>query len=117
MCWQVTTFGVVLYNIEKCYFNSITNASGYNISPLTGSSYIQLHIYFFYLFPGEGGGLLWPKLYVDVPAILWKSDFLYTNFFPYFSLISIPFSKETHPILTKLDAFYDNVPKYTHKFI
>ena len=35
-----------------------------------------------------------------------KSDFLYTNFLPNFPPISIPFLKEKHPILTKLDAFY-----------
>ena len=53
-------------------------------------------------------GLLWPKLYMDVPARPRKSDFLYTNFLPNFPPISIPFSKEKHPILTKLGAFYNN---------
>ena len=58
-----------------------------------------------------GGGLLSPKSYVDVPARCWKSDFLYTNFLPNFPPISIPFSKEKHPILTKLGAFDKNLPK------
>ena len=40
-----------------------------------------------------------------------KSDFFYTNFLPNFPPISIPFSKEKHPILTKLGAFYKNLPK------
>ena len=39
-----------------------------------------------------------------------KFDFLYTNFVPNFPPISIPFSKEKHPILTKLGAFYNNLP-------
>ena len=57
------------------------------------------------------GGVLSPNLYVDVPAGPRKSDFLYTHFLPNFPPISIPFSKEKHPILTKLDAFYNNLPK------
>ena len=57
------------------------------------------------------GGLLSPKSYVDVPAGPRKSDFLYTNFLPNFPPINIPFLKEKHPILTKLDAFYNNLPK------
>ena len=32
-------------------------------------------------------------------------------FLPNFSPISIPFSKEKHPILTKLGVFYNNLPK------
>ena len=56
-------------------------------------------------------GLLSPKLYMDVPAGRQKSDFLYTNFVPNFPPISIPFLKEKHPILTKLGAFYNNLPK------
>ena len=56
-------------------------------------------------------GLLSPKSYVDVPDRPWKSDFLYTNFLPNFPPISLPFSKEKHPILTKLSAFYNNLPK------
>ena len=40
-----------------------------------------------------------------------KSDYLYTNFFPNFPPISIPFSKEKHPIWIKLGAFYNNLPK------
>ena len=59
----------------------------------------------------RGGGLLSPKSYVDVPAGPRKSDYLYTNFLPNFPPINIPFSKEKHPILTKLDAFYNIWPK------
>ena len=40
-----------------------------------------------------------------------KSDYLYTNFLPNFPPISIPFSKEKHPIWIKLGAFYNNLPK------
>ena len=58
-----------------------------------------------------GGGVLSPKLYVDVPAGPRKSDYLYTNFLPNFPPISIPFSKEKHPIWIKLGAFYNNLPK------
>ena len=58
--------------------------------------------------PG-GGGVLSPKLYVDVPAGPRKSDYLYTNFLPNFPPISIPFSKEKHSIWIKLGAFYNIV--------
>ena len=67
-----------------------------------------------------GGGALSPKSYVDVPSGPRKSDFLYTNFWPNFPPISIPFSKEKHPVLIKLGAFnilikfgafYNNLPK------
>ena len=58
-----------------------------------------------------GGGVLSPKSYVDVPAGPRKSDYLYSNFLPNFPPISIPFSKEKHPILIKLGAFYNNLPK------
>ena len=57
------------------------------------------------------GGVLSPKSYVDVPAGPRKSDYLYTNFLPNFPPISIPFSKEKHPIWIKLGAFYNNLPK------
>ena len=57
------------------------------------------------------GGLLSPKSDMDVPARPRKSDFLYTNLLPYFPPICIPFSKEKHPILTKLGAFYRNFSK------
>ena len=60
------------------------------------------------LHPGE---VLSPKSYVDVPAEPRKSDYLYTKFLPNFPPISIPFSKEKHPILIKLGAFYNNLPK------
>ena len=56
------------------------------------------------------GGLLPPKSYVDVPARRRKSDFLYTNFLPNFPPISIPFLQK-HPILTKLGAYYNDLPK------
>ena len=55
--------------------------------------------------------VLSPKSYVDVPAGPRKSDYLYTNFLPNFPPISIPFSKEKHPIWIKLGAFYNNLPK------
>ena len=58
-----------------------------------------------------GGGVLSPKSYVDLPAEPRKSDFLYTNFSPNYPPISIPFSKEKHPILPKLGAFYNNLLK------
>ena len=58
-----------------------------------------------------GGGVLSPKSYVDVPAGPWKSDYLYTNLLPNFPPISIPFSKEKHPIWIKLGVFYNNLPK------
>ena len=48
-----------------------------------------------------------------MPAGPRKSGFLYTNFLPNFPPISIPFSKKKHAILTKLGAFYNNLPK-TH---
>ena len=48
---------------------------------------------------------------MDVPAGPRKSDYLYTNFLPNFPPISIPFSKEKHPILIKLGAFYNNLHK------
>ena len=56
-----------------------------------------------------GGGF--KKLYVDVPVRRQKSDFLYTNFLLNFPPFSTLFSKEKHPILTKLGAFYNNLPK------
>ena len=46
-----------------------------------------------------------------MPARPRKSDYLYTNFLPNFPPISIPFSKEKHPIWIKLGAFYNNLPK------
>ena len=58
-----------------------------------------------------GGGVLSPKSYVDVPAGLRKSDYLYTNFLPNFPPISIPFLKENHPIWIKLGVFYNNLHK------
>ena len=70
----------------------------------------------FFSDPGQlctspGGGVLSPKLYVDVPAGPRKSDYLYTNFLPNFPPINIPFLKEKHPIWIKLGAFYNNFPK------
>ena len=51
-----------------------------------------------------------PKSYVDVPAGPWKSNFLYTNFLPNYPSINIHFRKEKYLILTKLGAFYNNLP-------
>ena len=53
--------------------------------------------------------VLSPKLYVDVPAGPWKFGFLHINFLHNYPPISIPFSKEKHPILFKLGAFYHNL--------
>ena len=63
------------------------------------------------LYTSPGGGVLSPKSYVNVPAGPRKSDYLYTNFLPNFPPISIPFSKEKHPIWIILGAFYNNLPK------
>ena len=41
-----------------------------------------------------------------------KLDFLYTNFSPDYPPISILFSIEKHPILSKLDVFYNNLLKF-----
>ena len=62
-------------------------------------------------FPLTGWGVLSPKSYMDVPAGPQKFDFLYNNFLPNFPPISIPFLKDKHPILTKLGAFYNNLPQ------
>ena len=61
----------------------------------------------------DPGGLLSPKWYVDVSAGPRKFDFLYTNFLLISLPISVPFSKEKHPILTKLDTFTIICLKYT----
>ena len=50
---------------------------------------------------------------MNVHARPQKPGFLYTNFLHDFPPTSIPFLKEKHPILTKLGAFYNNLPKYT----
>ena len=50
---------------------------------------------------------------MDVPARPRKSDYLYTNFLPNFPPISIPFSKEKHPIWIKLGAFYKKFAQNT----
>ena len=54
---------------------------------------------------------------MNVPAGPRKSDFLYTNFLTNFPPISIPFLKERHPILTKLGAFCNNLPKIHQIFV
>ena len=61
----------------------------------------------------RGRGLLSPKSYVDVPAGPRKSDYLYTNFLLNFPPISIPFSKEKHPIWPNWVLFTIICPKYT----
>ena len=65
----------------------------------------------------RGHGVLLPKSCVDVPAGPRKSDVLYTNFLPNFPPISIPFSNEKHAILTKLGAFYSNLPKIRRIYV
>ena len=52
-----------------------------------------------------GGGLLQPKSYVDVPAGPRKSWFSPYQLFAYL------YHLKTHPIVTKLGAFYNNVPQ------
>ena len=58
-------------------------------------------------------GVLSSKLYVDVPTGPRKLNFLYrpTNFLHNHPPISIPFSKERHPLLLKLGAFHHNLLK------
>ena len=64
------------------------------------------------------GGLLLPKLYMDVPAEPRKFNFLYINFSPNYPPISIPFSIEKHPILSKigwfLQCFAQNTPNFVN---
>ena len=109
---------------EKITFNPTEYKSKYEVSIL-----VEIHAYKWHtvvwLFwqtgrtlqdfglDSGGGGVLSTKLYVDVPAGPRKSEYLYTNFLPNFPPISIPFSKEKHPIWIKLGAFYNNLPKYT----
>ena len=89
------------------YFDqSYVTPSAVPVSHILVSKIVQVWQYV----PG-GGGVLSPKSYGDVPAGPRKSDYLYTNFLPNFPPISIPFSKEKHPILIKLGAFYNNLPK------
>ena len=59
----------------------------------------------------EPGGVTFTKIVHGCACRPRKSDFLYTSFTPNFPPISIPFSKEKHQILTKLGAFYNNLPK------
>ena len=62
--------------------------------------------------PGTpGGGGSFTKIVRGCACRTSKSDYLYTNFLPNFPPISIPFSKEKHPIWIKLGAFYNNLPK------
>ena len=86
-----------------------------NSSPAHGHSHMLVDIDC--LSKARGGGLLSPKSYVDVPAEPQKSDYLYTNFLPNFPPINIPFSKEKHPILTKLGAFLQHLAKNTPNFL
>ena len=54
-----------------------------------------------------GGGVHQNRTWMCLPDL----ENLYTNFLPNFPPISIPFSKEKHPIWIKLGAFYNNLPK------
>ena len=63
------------------------------------------------------GGVLSPKSYVDVPAGPRKSDYLYTNFLPNFLPISIPFSKEKHPIWAPLSLMKTPPPIAIPNFV
>ena len=85
-----------------------------NSSPAQGHSHMLVDID---CLSKAQGGLLSPKSYVDVPAGPQKSDYLYTNFLPNFPPINIPLSKEKHPILTKLGAFYNIWPKIHPTFL
>ena len=55
-------------------------------------------------------GVTFTKIIRGCACQPWKSEFLYTDFLPNFPPISIPFQKK-HPILTKLGALYNNMPK------
>ena len=67
---------------------------------------------------GRQGGGGWPeprggffhqnRMWMCLPDL--ETDYLYTNCLPNFPPISIPFSKEKHPIWIKLGAFYNNLP-------
>ena len=57
---------------------------------------------------GGGGGGNFTKI---VCGCACRTPVLYTIFLSNLSPISIPFSKEKYPNLTKLDAFYNNLPK------
>ena len=58
-----------------------------------------------------GGGLLSPKSYVDVPAGPRKSDYPYTNFLPNFPHHHYTIFERKALNLTKLGAFYNNLPQ------
>ena len=60
---------------------------------------------------GAGGALTFTKIVRGCTCRrlkIWLSLYQFLLDFP---LISIPFSKEKHPILNKLGAFYNNLPK------
>ena len=64
-----------------------------------------------YIVTGGGGWLLSPKSYVDVLTGPQKPDFLYTRFCQISQSSVHHFLKENLPILSKLGAFYHNLPK------
>ena len=68
-------------------------------------------MWFIYWLHWPGRGVLLPKSYVDVPAEPQKFEFFHTSFLPNYPPISIPFSIEKHPILSRLHAFYNNLLK------
>ena len=82
-----------------------------NSSPAQGHSHMLVDIDC--LSKAWGGGLLSPKSYVD-PGCACRTSKIWLSlyqFLPNFPPINIPFSKEKHPILTKLGAFYNIWPK------
>ena len=83
-----------------------------NSSPAHGHSHMLVDIDCLSKARG-GGGLLSPKSYVD-PGCACRTSKIWLSlyqFLPNFPPINIPFSKEKHPILTKLGAFYNIWPK------
>ena len=61
---------------------------------------------------GRGGrGLLSSKSYLDVPARPGKSDFSLYQFFAHVPTHQYTIFERKYPILTKLGAFYNNLPK------
>ena len=62
----------------------------------------------------RGGGVISPKSYVDVPAGPRKSDFFLYQVFAQFPNYQYNiFKKKKYPILNKLGAFNNNLPKNT----
>ena len=67
-------------------------------------------IIFRYVLTPGGGYFHQNRTWMCLPD-LENLTFSIYQFLPNFPPISIPFSKEKHPLLTKLGAFYNNLPK------